>query len=365
VNTQLIWNKEAVMRQVLLNIVLLCSVFAAAAPAPPQAQRKVAAQRGASARLTLNTLANMAYPNPCARETVRMFDGRGNDHFWLDKKHVAFGDLNGDGVEDAVVVLACDGGGSGGLFFLTAVLNRDGKGESSATKLLGDRVNVSSMSIRANVVTVNIVTHGPDDPMCCPTKREILTFGLQHNTFISYVWNGTKYVPAASPQQEHPETAQRKQRIAAEKRRLCEGACITVRVVKASLVTITTKDANGYTSSKGIPIQRLIVAVGGQKKGDGMSLGGHIFEGNGATADVLCLQNCFDLTVGSTYRMRLGRLQTHMRRCYAVYGDCWDYDNLPYLSIETTNGIAAWQILELCSGRQGEACLALSSVNSR
>jgi hypothetical protein len=167
--------------------------------------------------------------------------------------------------------------------------------------------------------------------------------------------------PEAPPPKGPPEAAQRKQRSAAEEeRRLCDD-CITIRVVKASLVTITTTDASG----KGLPLQRLIVAVGGQKKGDGMSLNGQIFDGNGATADLLCLQNCFNLTVGSTYRMRLGRLQTHTRRCNAVYGDCWEYDNLPYLSIETANGIAAWQILELCSGRPGEACLALSTVNSR
>jgi hypothetical protein len=101
----------------------------------------------------------------------------------LDKEHVAFGDLDGDGTKDAVVVLGASGGGSGKFYLLAAVLNRDGKAHASATKLLGDRIIVNNVSIGARLVSVDIVTQGPNDPLCCPTKRETLKFMLQGDEF--------------------------------------------------------------------------------------------------------------------------------------------------------------------------------------
>jgi len=88
----------------------------------------------------------------------------------------AFGDLNGDGVDDAVVVLVESSGGSGNFRYLAAVLNQDGSPENVATQLIGDREQVQSVTIDGAEVSVKALTHGPEDPMCCPTEEITLTY---------------------------------------------------------------------------------------------------------------------------------------------------------------------------------------------
>ena len=95
---------------------------------------------------------------------------------------LALGDLDGDGVEDAAVILVTDPGGSGTFYDLAAVLNRDGKPEHVATASLGDRAKIRAFSIGSGQVTVEMVTHGPDDPMCCPTQIVRNTYALEGET---------------------------------------------------------------------------------------------------------------------------------------------------------------------------------------
>ena len=57
---------------------------------------------------------------------------------------MAWGDLNGDGVDDAVVLLVENSGGSGSFVYMAAVLNQGGKPENVDTVLLGDRAQVQS-----------------------------------------------------------------------------------------------------------------------------------------------------------------------------------------------------------------------------
>ena len=96
----------------------------------------------------------------------------------------AFGDLDGDGVEDAAVVLATSGGGSGTFITLEAVINDQGRPNHVASASLGDRVEMKSISIESGVITVDIVTHGPDDPMCCPSLEVTQEYELQGDTLV-------------------------------------------------------------------------------------------------------------------------------------------------------------------------------------
>jgi heat shock protein HslJ len=96
----------------------------------------------------------------------------------------AFGDLDGDGVDDAVVVLVENSGGSGSFVYLAAVLNRNGSLENVATQFLGDRGQVESLSIAEGEITVNLATHGPDDPMCCPSQQEVQVYVLRGNDLV-------------------------------------------------------------------------------------------------------------------------------------------------------------------------------------
>jgi heat shock protein HslJ len=82
---------------------------------------------------------------------------------------VAFGQLNDEPV--AAVVLVTDPGGSGVFFDLAVVAVREGKPVNLTVAPLGDRVRVESLTIRGNAIHVTMMSHGPDDPSCCPTRR--------------------------------------------------------------------------------------------------------------------------------------------------------------------------------------------------
>jgi heat shock protein HslJ len=97
---------------------------------------------------------------------------------------MAFGDLNGDGVKDAVVVLVTNPGGSGTFYDLVAVLNRDGEPEHVATVSLGDRAKIQALSVESGQIVVRMITHGPNDPMCCPTQEVEQTDALQGSKWV-------------------------------------------------------------------------------------------------------------------------------------------------------------------------------------
>jgi hypothetical protein len=90
----------------------------------------------------------------------------------------AFGDLDGDGVDDAAVLLVENSGGSGSFVYLAAVLNSNGSPVNMATTLLGDRAQVEELTIEEGRIKVKMLTHGPEDPMCCPSQESSETYTL-------------------------------------------------------------------------------------------------------------------------------------------------------------------------------------------
>ena len=97
---------------------------------------------------------------------------------------VAMGDLNGDKVSDAAVILATNTGGSGTFYDLHAVLNEGGKPVDVSYVLLGDRVQIKSLTIRDGVIEVSMITHGPKDPLCCPTLPVTQSYKLQNGKLV-------------------------------------------------------------------------------------------------------------------------------------------------------------------------------------
>lgn len=97
---------------------------------------------------------------------------------------IAFGDLNGDGVEDAAVILVSDPGGSGTFYDLAAVINREGKAEYAASVFLGDRVKVEKIDIRSGQIVVKMVIHHRTDLRCCPSLRVEQEYGLQGDELV-------------------------------------------------------------------------------------------------------------------------------------------------------------------------------------
>ena len=91
----------------------------------------------------------------------------------------AWGDLTGDGVDDAVVFLAEASGGSGVFTYLAAVVDQDGQPVNAASVMVGDRTDINELKIENGEIVAKILTQGPDDPMCCPTQNMIKKYALQ------------------------------------------------------------------------------------------------------------------------------------------------------------------------------------------
>ena len=113
---------------------------------------------------------------------------------------IAYGDLNGDGQAEAVVLLAESSGGSGTFVYLAVVANQDGQPVNVATTLLGDRVQVNSMQIENNQLVVDMVQAGPDDPMCCPSQQVIKTYELQGGQLVEVSSQEVAGASAETPQ---------------------------------------------------------------------------------------------------------------------------------------------------------------------
>ena len=89
------------------------------------------------------------------------------------------GDLDGDGNPDAAVLIFSNSGGSGTFVDLAAVLQSPDGPRHAASALLGDRVKVQSIDIENGIISVRMLTHGADDPMCCPTLEVTRQYQLQ------------------------------------------------------------------------------------------------------------------------------------------------------------------------------------------
>lgn len=95
----------------------------------------------------------------------------------------AFGDLDLDGNIDAVAVLLAHTGGSGLYYHLTAAMNE--KGFANILKpsfVLGDRLQFRSVFVEEGKIIVDVIMHGPDDGLCCPTDFRRLVFSINEGS---------------------------------------------------------------------------------------------------------------------------------------------------------------------------------------
>jgi hypothetical protein len=97
------------------------------------------------------------------------------------------GDLDGDGVPDAIVLLVYSTGGSGVFHHLAAVLNDRGRPRHASSVALGDRVRVNSVTLADGRVTADLVVQGENDPLCCPTLPIARVFTLTEGRLVEVV----------------------------------------------------------------------------------------------------------------------------------------------------------------------------------
>ena len=85
-------------------------------------------------------------------------------------QQMAFGDLNGDGIGDAAVLLAENYGGSGVFVSVVAMINLDGKPVQASAEMIDDRPMINSISIKDGQIFLDATVHGPNDPGCCAAQ---------------------------------------------------------------------------------------------------------------------------------------------------------------------------------------------------
>lgn len=135
------------------------------------------------ARLSLARLKNLHYPLYSQEGwQVPLKDGvydSDDDWDWpvhveIDSRSPLFGDLNSDGLEDAVVLLYTQAAASGQFHDLVFVLNRAGEPEIHQSIFLGDDVVVESLAINpAGVTTLKLLSRNPDGT----PKEEVREYG--------------------------------------------------------------------------------------------------------------------------------------------------------------------------------------------
>lgn len=144
--------------------------------------------------LTIEQLRDATYDN-VLEEPVTLVDGRFEGEPFvpgaatrpvvtLVPGTMAQGDLDGDETDEAVVVLTSDSGGSGVFIYLAVVRESDGEPDNMATLSLGDRVRVTALSIDDGKILAELVEHGPNDPMCCPTSEAQREWLLQDGELV-------------------------------------------------------------------------------------------------------------------------------------------------------------------------------------
>ncbi|MCA9357499.1 META domain-containing protein [Candidatus Nomurabacteria bacterium] len=84
----------------------------------------------------------------------------------------AYGDIDGDGDEDAVLVLINEPGGSGTFYYAAIAVNDEGKYKGTDTVLLGDRIVPGELSIADGKAIVNYIDHSSDEIFVTPPSVE-------------------------------------------------------------------------------------------------------------------------------------------------------------------------------------------------
>jgi hypothetical protein len=107
-------------------------------------------------------------------DTIRLQGGRSEiattPHSAITKKtavygKTVYGDLNGDGNEDAAILLIHDPGGSGTFFYVAGALNIHGEFQGTNAVLLGDRITPRDLQIRNGVLITKYADRRPGEPM--------------------------------------------------------------------------------------------------------------------------------------------------------------------------------------------------------
>ncbi len=84
---------------------------------------------------------------------------------------VARGDLNRDGANEVIALIAENYGGTGVFVFLAVYTYADGALVFQTSTIVDDRPQLNALSIENNEMFLDATTHGFEDPLCCPALK--------------------------------------------------------------------------------------------------------------------------------------------------------------------------------------------------
>ncbi|HSM70904.1 MAG TPA: hypothetical protein VK851_05115, partial [Anaerolineales bacterium] len=132
-----------------------------------------------------------------ALRVVQLTDGRfeggtpGGEDFVsvIMTDFTARGDLNDDGTDEYVALVAENYGGSGVFVFLVVFSDMNGQPVYQTSVWVDDRPQINELSIDADGIFLDATIHRSDEPMCCPTLHTIRHYQLFHGQLdmIDYV----------------------------------------------------------------------------------------------------------------------------------------------------------------------------------
>jgi hypothetical protein len=154
---------------------------------PPEPTQTATQEPTANPGFSLEDLQNATVYAPYYGRTVTLHagaysEGSGADLYTVQMLDVfAFGDLNGDGKDDAAIILAENGGGTGVFESLAVFIDLNGSPHQVDQLQLGDRILVNTAEISLDVIHLEMTVHAPNDPLCCPSQQEVQSFWLLGN----------------------------------------------------------------------------------------------------------------------------------------------------------------------------------------
>ena len=110
---------------------------------------------------------------------------------------VAIGDLDIDGVNEAVVLVSENYGGTGVFVFLAVYANVNETLSFQTSTMVDDRPQLNALSIENHEIFLGAVIHGFEEPMCCPTLRMTRHYRLVDNQLD--MTDYTTFTPDGNP----------------------------------------------------------------------------------------------------------------------------------------------------------------------
>ncbi|MFN2173014.1 MAG: amidase family protein [Candidatus Promineifilaceae bacterium] len=139
-----------------------------------------------------NTLGNLSYDGLFPEEAITLVDGyaayedgsSATPYVQLMSQLIPTGDLDGDGTEDAVAFLEDNSSGSGRFAYLVAVLDVLGDAVPTEGLMVGDRIQIKSLSLVGKQIVADLIAQGPGDALCCASWNVRKIFTLNDGVLV-------------------------------------------------------------------------------------------------------------------------------------------------------------------------------------